>query len=65
MKRSVRGKKRGGDSRPFTGAWIETRKTAAKLHASPGRPFTGAWIETNPIWPALCPFLSPLHGGVD
>ena len=34
---------------PFTGAWIETQKTAFELAWDEVAPFTGAWIETNGI----------------
>ena len=34
------------DSRPLTGAWIETSRRAPKCPARIGRPLTGAWIET-------------------
>ena len=51
-------------SRPFAGAWIETRTRSSRAAIS-GRPFAGAWIET---WKkAACDLMgrSPLRGGVD
>ena len=35
-----------GDSRSFTGAWIETLLSGERCSRLPGRSFTGAWIET-------------------
>ena len=32
--------------RPFTGAWIETRRSSRSPTLCSSRPFTGAWIET-------------------
>ena len=34
------------ESRPFTGAWIETWSDPYHTATAFGRPFTGAWIET-------------------
>ena len=34
------------ESRPFTGAWIETTMALWGDSIEDGRPFTGAWIET-------------------
>ena len=34
------------ESRPFTGAWIETSNCSVIENPPVGRPFTGAWIET-------------------
>ena len=50
---------------PFTGAWIETRKTQYVTDQFRVAPFTGAWIETETT---VSGFTSPsrtLHGCVD
>ncbi len=53
------------ESRPFTGAWIETASAEGGDSGSVGRPFTGAWIETGVKSNLGAMQRSPLHGGVD
>ena len=53
------------NSRPFTGAWIETNVANTSCKTVMGRPFTGAWIETTTTLGARLRQTSPLHGGVD
>ena len=51
------------ESRPFTGAWIETRPCIYSQTNSGCRPFTGAWIETHlPCRPPASDQVAPSRG---